>query len=108
MKSPWGLNERFTLNEETTVKILTLYPGQRPSLQYHFKRKEFWKLLDNPAKITIGNKVIKAKKGDEFTVPKKTKHRIQAYSKPVRILEISFGKFDEKDIVTLGDDYKRI
>lgn len=107
-KRPWGGFERFTLNEKTTVKILTIKPKQKFSLQYHKNRKEFWKFLDNPAKITLGKKTFKAKKGDEFLVPKKTNHRIEAYSKPVRVLEISFDKFDEKDIVRLEDKYGRI
>jgi len=107
-KKPWGSFEEFTHNKKSTVKILTVKPKQRFSLQYHKNRKEFWKLLDNPAKITIGNNTLKAKKDDEFTIPKKTNHRIQALGKEVNVLEISFGTFNEKDIVRLEDDYGRI
>ena len=88
---PWGGEKQYTLNEVSTVKILTVKPKQKISLQYHHKRKEFWIVLDNPVKITIGNKVFKAKKGDELTIPKKTKHRIEACNKTVNILEISMG-----------------
>lgn len=105
---PWGGFERFTLNKLSTVKILLIKPGQKFSLQYHKNRKEFWKFLDNPAKVTLGNKIFQAKKGDEIIIPKKTNHRIQAYSKPVRVLEISFGKFDEKDIIRIEDAYGRV
>lgn len=107
-KRPWGNFEQFTLNEKTTVKILNIKPKQEFSLQYHLKRKEFWKFLDNPAKINLGDKIIKVKKGDEIFIPPKTLHRIKAYSKPVRVLEISFGQFNEKDIVRVEDDYGRI
>jgi len=107
-KRAWGGFERFTLNELSTVKILTIKPKKRLSLQYHKKRKEFWKFLDNPAKITIGKKTFKVKKGDEVIVNKKTLHRIESFSKPVRILVISFGKFNEKDIKRLEDDFGRI
>ena len=106
-KREWGSFERFTLNESSTVKILTVNPKKRFSLQYHNDRKEFWKFLDNPAKVTIGKRTFKAKKGDEITVNKKTLHRVEAYSKPVRILEISFGKFNEKDVKRLKDDFGR-
>ena len=41
-KRPWGGFEQFTINEKSTVKILTLLPRQKFSLQYHKKRKEFW------------------------------------------------------------------
>jgi mannose-6-phosphate isomerase-like protein (cupin superfamily) len=104
---PWGGYERFTLNEKSSVKILTIKPKQKFSLQYHKKRREFWRFLDNPAKVTLGKKTIKAKKGDEFLIPIKTNHRIEAYNKPVRVLEISLGIFNEKDIVRLEDKYGR-
>ena len=106
-KRPWGMFERFTLNEISTVKILTIKPRQGFSLQYHKNRKEFWRFLDNPAKVTIGKKTLKLKKGDEIIIPKKTNHRIEAYSKTVNVLEIAFGKFDEKDIIRLEDKYGR-
>ena len=98
---PWGKFEQFTLNEKTTVKILTIYPRQKFSLQFHHKRSELWRLLDNPAKVTVGKKTTRKKKDDTIFVPAKTLHRIEAYSKPVRVLEIAFGNFDEKDIERL-------
>lgn len=107
VKKPWGDYERFTLNEKSTVKILRLKPHQRFSLQKHSSRTEFWKFLDNPAKVTIGNKTIKVSKGDMITIPKGSTHRIQALNKPVQILEISLGNFKETDIKRIEDDYGR-
>src|SRR3989344_2836251 len=98
VKKPWGRFEQFTLNEVSTVKILTIKPRQRFSLQEHKHRKEFWKFLDNPAKVTLGKRSFRVEKGSGVIIPKKTLHRIEAFSKPVKVLEISFGKFDEKDI----------
>ena len=98
-KRPWGGFRRFTLNESSTVKILTIKPRQEFSLQYHKYRDEFWRFLDAPAIIRIGRKTIKAKKGDEFFIPMR---------KEVNILEISFGKFDERDILRIKDKYGRI
>ena len=105
---PWGNFEQFTLNEKTTVKILTIKAGKRFSLQFHNNREEFWRFLDGPAKITLGKKTFKAKKGDEFFIDKKINHRIEALDKDVHVLEISFGKFDEKDIVRIDDDFGRV
>lgn len=107
-KRPWGGFTRFTNNEKSTVKILEVKPKQKFSLQYHKKREEFWKVLDNPVKITLGKKTFKANPGDEIFIPRKTLHRAEALSKPVRILEISFGKFYEDDIVRIEDVYGRI
>ena len=107
-KRPWGGFEQFTLNEISTVKILTIKPKQKFSLQFHKKRREFWRFLDNPAKVTLGKKTIRVKKGDEIFIPLKTNHRIEAYSKPVNVLEISLGKFNEKDIIRIEDKYGRV
>ena len=107
-KRPWGGFEQFTKNELSTVKILVVKPKQAFSLQYHKKRQEFWKVLDGKCKITIGKDVVNAKPGDEFIIPKKTNHRCMALGKEVKILEVSFGKFDEKDIVRLEDKYGRV
>ena len=107
-RRPWGGFERFTFNEKSTIKILTINKGKRFSLQYHKNRSEFWKVLDNDVKITLGKKTFKAKKNDEIFIPKKTLHRAEGLSKTVHILEISFGKFDEKDIVRIEDDYGRL
>lgn len=107
-KRPWGSEEIFTLNEKSSVKILHLSPGKRFSLQNHKNRGEFWKVLKGPVKITLGNKEIKAKEGDEFFVPIGKKHRAQAYSKPASLLEISFGKFEERDIKRFEDDFGRL
>ena len=105
---PWGGFEQFTLNEISTVKILTIKAGKRLSLQLHKNRKEFWRFLDGPAKITLGEKTFIAKKGDGFIIDKKTKHRIEGLDKDVHVLEISFGEFDEKDIVRIDDDFGRV
>lgn len=104
---PWGMFERFTLNEISTVKIITVKPKQKLSVQYHHKRREFWRILEGTAKVTLGNKTFKAKAGDEIVIPKKTVHAIEALSKTVKFMEIAFGKFDEKDIVRLEDRYGR-
>ena len=35
-------------------------------------------------------------------------HRIESIGDDLEVLEIAYGKFDEKDIVRLEDDYGRI
>ena len=104
---PCGKFEQFTLNEKSTVKILTINPKKRNSLQTHKNRSEFWKALDNPFKATIGNKTFTMKKGNEVKIPVQVKHRIIGLSKPARLLEISLGNFNEKDIKRLEDDFGR-
>jgi mannose-1-phosphate guanylyltransferase len=106
-KRPWGSFEKFCENEKCTVKILFIKPKQELSLQTHNHRDEFWKIFQGKPKIELGDKVIKAKENDEFFIPKNIKHRASAGAKSVKILEISFGKFDEKDEIRLEDKYER-
>ncbi|MBU6370463.1 MAG: phosphomannose isomerase type II C-terminal cupin domain [Patescibacteria group bacterium] len=106
-KRPWGEEEIFTMNERTTVKILTVNPGEACSLQYHEHRTEFWKIIEGNLSVIIGKATIAAKLGDEFEVQPKTNHRLIGGTKPAKILEISFGDFDESDIVRLEDRYGR-
>ncbi len=104
---PWGKYERFTHNEICTVKLIYIEPHETLSLQYHNSRAEFWKVLDGPAKVTIGEKPVKAEEGEEFYIPVKMVHRLGSFDKPVKILEIAFGHQDENDIVRLKDKYNR-
>ncbi len=104
---PWGNFERFTQNEPSTVKIITINPHQQLSLQYHMKRSEFWKVLSGHPTITAGDMVVTAEPGGEFFELAKQKHRIAAGDEKVTILEIAFGDFEEGDIVRLEDTYGR-
>ncbi|MFA5856982.1 MAG: phosphomannose isomerase type II C-terminal cupin domain [Candidatus Pacearchaeota archaeon] len=107
VKKPWGDFKQFTLNEISTVKILTVKPKQKLSLQYHFKREEMWYFLTD-GYAEIGNKNKKYKKGDIVKIKKKMKHRLFSKDKTVEVLEVSYGEFDENDIVRLEDNYGRI
>lgn len=103
---PWGNFERFTLNEKTTVKIITVKAHESLSLQKHNNRSEFWKIISGSGIVTIGQEKIEAGKGDTFTIPPHIEHRIEAEEDFV-ILEIAFGDFDEMDIERLDDKYGR-
>ncbi len=106
-KRPWGFFKEFIKNQEATVKIIVINPNEQLSLQYHLHRKEFWKVLSGNPQIQIDDEKITAKAGDEFIVPAKIKHRLTSGNEKTEILEISFGKFDENDIVRLEDKYGR-
>ncbi len=104
---PWGGFEQFTLNEVSTIKILTVKPGEAFSLQTHKNRTEFWHVLEGKGKITVGEGTLDAGPGDEFLIGPGINHRIEGISQ-IKVLEISFGQFDESDIVRIEDKYNRI
>jgi mannose-1-phosphate guanylyltransferase len=108
-RRPWGHFERFTLNEPSTVKLVYVESGQRLSLQYHNHRTEFWKVVKGPIKVRIGDEHRILQTDDSVIVPDRTVHRLIGLRgvQQAIILEISFGEFDESDIVRLEDDYSR-
>jgi mannose-6-phosphate isomerase-like protein (cupin superfamily) len=106
VKKPWGNFKQFTLNEISTVKILTVKPKQMLSLQKHKKRNEVWYFLTE-GWVQINDKKKKMKKGETVKIRNGMEHRLFSKRKTVEVLEISFGKFDEKDIVRLEDKYNR-
>ena len=105
---PWGNFERFCHNEKATVKIIEVNPDEELSLQFHHNRDEFWRVIEGEGNIIIGDQIKKGKKGDEFFIPRETNHQIKTEAYSVSIMEISFGEFDENDIVRLEDKYNRI
>lgn len=107
---PWGKFERFTLNEKSTVKIITVNPGEELSLQSHEHRSEFWRILDGVGIATLGKEEKEVKPGDEFFSKVGTKHTMRvetSASEPLRFLEIAYGEFDEEDIERFKDKYGR-
>ena len=104
---PWGNFERFTLNEATTVKIVTVNAGEAISLQTHEHRDEFWRIIEGSGVITIDDVDHPAKAGDTFFSRRGQDHRVAAGAETLKLLEIAFGDFDEGDIHRLEDRYGR-
>lgn len=105
---PWGAFEQFSLNEPSTVKIITVEPASRLSLQRHEHRNEFWQVLDGPMDIEVGDNTWTAQHGEQIWVPAGSTHRMgNSGTERTRILEVAFGHFDELDIERLEDDYCR-
>ncbi len=108
VEKPWGRFEQYTHNLPSTVKVITVQPDGALSLQYHHRRDELWVVLDAGARIELGDEVLNPKAGDKVFIPRTTSHRLSAVEGgSVRILEVSFGEFDEGDIVRLEDVYGR-
>jgi mannose-6-phosphate isomerase len=64
-------------------------------------------VIEGFGNIVIGNETRVGKKEDDYFNPRETKHQFKTFHSSIRILEISFGDFDEMDIVRLEDKYNR-
>jgi mannose-6-phosphate isomerase-like protein (cupin superfamily) len=105
---PWGKVVTYALNQPSSVRVITVEPGQETSIHYHQMRDETWVVLDAGLVITVGNRVTQTQPGDEFMVSAETVHRIaNRGSSRGRVLEIAYGYTAEDDSRRLEDDYGR-
>jgi mannose-1-phosphate guanylyltransferase/mannose-6-phosphate isomerase len=104
---PWGSFKQYVHNQETTISLMTVNPGQRLSLQRHTARAELWVVLDEGAKIEVDDQVFYPKAGEEIWIPVQGKHRLSSVAGAVRVLEIAFGNWQQDDIERFEDDYHR-
>jgi mannose-6-phosphate isomerase len=105
---PWGRFEKFHENKLSTVKLIYITPNRRLSLQYHIHRNEFWRIINGTAEVEVDGKTFGVKEGDNISIGSKSHHRIKALASGCTVLEISYGHFDEDDIVRIEDDFNRI
>jgi mannose-6-phosphate isomerase len=109
VKKPWGRFEQYAHNVPCTVKIVTVESGGTLSRQFHHRRDELWVVLDPGVRVELGGEVFCPAPEEKLFIPRGTVHRLScAGTRPARILEVSFGEFDEDDIVRLEDIYGRV
>lgn len=105
---PWGFFKQFANNEDCTVSLMTVLPGQRLSLQSHTGRAELWIVIDDGAVVQTGNTIKECKAGEEIWIPANERHRLSCRgSESVRVLEVAFGNWQQDDIMRYDDDYNR-
>jgi mannose-1-phosphate guanylyltransferase/mannose-6-phosphate isomerase len=57
--------------------------------------------------VQIGDQTLHPKAGEELWIPANTRHRLAAADRPVRVLEIAFGNWQQAVIMRFADDYTR-
>jgi len=108
VEKPWGKVTTYALNQPSSVRVITIDPGQETSEHYHQLRDEMWTVLDEGLRVQIGNRVVDARPGDEFVVSSEEPHRItNTGDRRGRVLEIAYGYTTEDDVLRLQDDYGR-
>ena len=105
---PWGKFRSFPKADVGSIKIITVNPGAKLSLQYHRRRCEFWVVLDPGLEITVGDRVWQPAPNEEIFIPLEAPHRLRCVgSKPGRVMELWLGDSAEDDIVRIEDAYGR-
>jgi mannose-6-phosphate isomerase-like protein (cupin superfamily) len=106
---PWGSYKILEDSESPVcVKIITVNPGCRLSLQKHKLRSEKWFPIDPGLIVQVGEETLSLHVGESIFVDAGIVHRISNETdKPVRLVELMYGQYDEEDIERLEDDYDR-
>ncbi|MFN8491105.1 MAG: phosphomannose isomerase type II C-terminal cupin domain [Caldilineaceae bacterium] len=104
---PWGSFKQYAFNQDVTVSLMTVQPGQRLSLQSHTGRAELWIVLDDGCEVQVGEEIFHPKANDEIWIPANSKHRLASTGPAVRVLEVAFGNWQQADITRYQDDYRR-
>jgi len=107
VERPWGSFRQYAHNQDVTVSLMEVTPGQRLSLQSHIGRAELWIVLDEGAVVQVDDDVLHPQAGDEIWIPAQTKHRLSSINGTVRVLEVAFGNWQQEDITRYDDDYAR-
>jgi mannose-1-phosphate guanylyltransferase/mannose-6-phosphate isomerase len=108
VKRPWGSFSQYAFNEDCTVSLMTVEPGQRLSLQAHKGRAELWIVLDDDALVQVDDDIRSYNSGDVIWIPATCRHRLTCRgTTPVRVLEVAFGNWQQADITRFEDDFSR-
>ncbi|MCP4263190.1 MAG: hypothetical protein GY774_37630 [Planctomycetes bacterium] len=104
---PWGDVYMVVRNQECSVDLTFVRPGERASLHSHQIRYELFHFLDDGAHLELDGQIHHPNTHDEFLIEPGVKHRFWAEDKPFRMLVVSFGKWEAEDQCRHEDDYDR-
>jgi mannose-6-phosphate isomerase len=105
---PWGWFETLVSGTTYKVKLISVKPNSRLSLQKHEHRSEHWVVVTGTGVITVEDAEILASPGTTAFIPVGAVHRLEAGDSELVLIEVQRGaKLYEEDITRLSDDYGR-
>ena len=108
IQKDWGNYQILTQDFPVCVKILTIKPHSRLSLQTHQHRSEVWFALDTGLLAKVNKETIAMQPQERIIVPIGAEHRLSnPTDHTIQVVELMFGRYDEEDIIRLADDYGR-
>ena len=110
---PWGRYRLVIHQNDYSVKLLFINPGEETSLQRHSKRHELVTLLDGTVTITQGETTFtkdRSSRASSYRVLAGEWHKFAASADqqgPTVLLEIAYGELDPDDFERKSDKYDR-
>ena len=109
VEKPWGYFETLMENNLSKLKLLSVFPGGKLSLQMHEKRMETWYVIQGEAKVTKGDQKLILHTGESVSIEKNQLHRLENETdNSLKVIEVQSGSyFGEDDIIRVQDTYGR-
>ena len=106
---PWGKYDSIDNGDRYQVKRITVYPGEKLSVQMHHHRAEHWIVVSGVAKITNGDKSFLLSENESTYIPLGVVHALENPGKiNLELIEVQSGAYlGEDDIVRFDDRYGR-
>ena len=107
---PWGFFETLMETDLSKVKLLSVLPNEKLSLQKHQYRKETWHVIEGVANVVREKEHFTLWTGDTITIEKNQIHRLENIGNDsLEVIEIQTGSyFGEDDIIRIKDSYGRV
>jgi mannose-6-phosphate isomerase-like protein (cupin superfamily) len=113
VERPWGYYQLIANDQDYSIKILFITPGEETSLQRHSKRHEIVTLLDGTVKITHNHYSFtkdRSQRASSYRVLAGEWHKFAAPADQVGytvVLEVAYGELDPDDFERKEDKYGR-
>jgi len=106
---PWGAFDILNEGPGFKVKLISVKPGGRLSLQMHHHRSEHWVVVSGRAKVTHGARIEFLEENQSSYISAGEWHRLENPGGDLlKIIEVQIGAYlGEDDIERAGDDYNR-
>ncbi len=106
---PWGKYDSIDHGDRYQVKLITVNPGAKLSVQMHHHRAEHWIVVSGTAKVTNGESEFLLHENQSTYIPTGSIHALENPGViPLELIEIQSGGYlGEDDIVRFDDRYGR-
>ena len=107
---PWGKYDSIDHGDCYQVKLITVKPGAKLSVQMHHHRAEHWIVVSGSAKVTNGEETFLLSKNESTYIPVGVVHALENPGKvKLELIEVQSGSYlGEDDIVRFEDIYGRV
>lgn len=106
---PWGSQRTLQEGADWKVRLLTVNPDARLSLQSHTSRSEHWTCLSGRGSAYMADFRKTLYPGQQAYIPQGIHHRLVNDGLiPLVVLELQRGSCDDSDITRYEDEYGRI